>query len=129
MWGNSRGRLIAMINNIFGTILTVYLLMQFHTSLYAVFIILFTLSVSATQCKSRLRITTPVLVLNIGLTGLGLAAVAYLIYLWAINSELPADFYITPISLSLYSIVGLLNALIIYNLHYRHKASGHADKT
>ena len=111
------GRLTALIGNIFGTILAVYLLLQFYSGLYAILVVLFALSVSATQCKSRLKITTLVLIFNIGLSGLGFTAVFYSAYLWLSSSSLPADFYITPISLVLFSTIGVFNAYMIYRLH------------
>jgi len=118
MLGKKRGRLTAIVINIFGTILTLYLLMQFYSAFYALTIILFSLSVSATQCKSRLKITMPVLMLNLSVVGIGTPAVLYLIYAAISSGSLGPTVWIAPVTIGIYVILSLLNAIIIRNLHF-----------
>jgi len=118
MLGKKRGRLTAIIINIFGTILTIYLLMQFYSAFYALMIILFSLSVSATQCRSQLKITKPVLFINLCVVCIGTAAVLYLIYGAFSSGSLEPAVWIAPITIGIYVIISLLNAIIIRNLHF-----------
>ena len=123
MFGSRYGRLTAIIINLFGTILTIYLLMQFDTVLYALMIILFSLSVSATQCRRRLAITVPVLVINLCVVFIGLPASLYLFYdaLRSVNPDMSQ--WAEPITFLLYSIICFMNAFIIRNLHFRQTAN------
>lgn len=118
MLGTKRGRLSAIIINIFGTILTVYLLMQFYSAFYALMIILFALSVSATQCRSRLKITKPMLIINLMTVVIGLLASMYLFYraMTAISPE--PSVWVAPVTIAIYAVIALLNAIIIRNLHF-----------
>ena len=140
MFGSRYGRLTAIVINLFGTILTIYLLMQFDTVLYALMIILFSLSVSATQCRRRLAITVPVLVINLCVVFIGLPASLYLFYdaMRSVNPDMsqwaePITFRETPtmhrfnepITFMLYSIICFMNAFIIRNLHF-HQAENQA---
>jgi hypothetical protein len=125
MFGSRYGRLTAIVINLFGTILTIYLLMQFDTVLYALMIILFSLSVSATQCRRRLAITVPVLVINLCVVFIGLPASLYLFYdaLRSVNPDMSQ--WAEPITFMLYSIICFMNAFIIRNLHF-HQAENQA---
>ena len=118
MLGKKRGRLTAIIINIFGTILTIYLLMQFYSAFYALTIILFSLSVSATQCKSRLKITKPVLIINLCVVCIGTPALLYLIYDAFSSGSLGPSAWVDPVTIGIYVIISLLNAIIIRNLHF-----------
>ena len=118
MLGKKRGRFTAVIINIFGTILTVYLLMQFYSAFYALAIILFSLSVSATQCKSKLKITTPVLFINLCAVCLGVPAALYLFYAALTAEGATAALWVTPVTMSIYVVICLLNVIIIRNLHF-----------
>ena len=118
MLGKKRGRLTAILINIFGTILTIYLLMQFYSAFYALMIILFSLSVSATQCRSQLKITKPVLFINLCVVCIGTPAVLYLIYGAFSSGSLEPAVWIAPITIGIYVIISLLNAIIIRNLHF-----------
>jgi hypothetical protein len=123
MFGSRYGRLTAIVINLFGTILTIYLLMQFDTVLYALIIILFSLSVSATQCRRRLAITVPVLIINLCVVFIGLPASLYLFYdaLRSVNPDMSQ--WAEPITFMLYSVICLMNAFIIRNLHFRQTAN------
>jgi hypothetical protein len=118
MLGTKGGRLTAIIINIFGTILTVYLLVQFYSAFYALMIILFALSVSATQCRSKLKITKPMLVLNLLASALGLLTTLYLVYAATTAISPDPSVWETPVTISIYAIITLLNAIIIRNLHF-----------
>ena len=118
MLGKKRGRLTAIIINIFGTILTIYLLMQFYSAFYALTIILFSLSVSATQCKSRLKITKTVLILNLCMVCVGAPAMLYMIYAAFSSGSLGPSAWIDPVTIGIYIVISLLNAVIIRNLHF-----------
>ncbi len=118
MLGPKRGRLTAIIINICGTVLTIYLLMQFYSAFYALMIILFALSVSATQCRMRLKITKPVLFMNIGVVLVGIPGVLYLVYDAYASGNLVGDAWEKPITIGIFVVISLLNAIIIRNLHY-----------
>ena len=118
MLGPKRGRLTAIVINIFGTVLTIYLLMQFYSAFYALMIVLFALSVSATQCRMRLKITKPVLLMNIGVVIVGIPGVLYLIYDAYTLGNLAGDVWEKPITIGIFVVISLLNAIIIRNLHY-----------
>lgn len=118
MLGKRRGRLTAMVINIFGTILTIYLLMQFNSAFYALAIVLFSLSVSATQCKSKLKITTTVLFINLCVACIGVPAALYLFYLAFTSESMMPSLWITPITISIYVVIAYMNVIIIRNLHY-----------
>jgi|GEM_PF-7018510 len=118
MLGKKRGRLTAIIINIFGTILTIYLLLQFNSAFYALMIILFSLSVSATQCKSKLKITTPVLLINLSLVLAGIPVTLYLFYAAAIAENMTLELLTAPVTFSIFIIISRLNIIILRNLHY-----------
>ena len=134
MLGRKRGRLTAIIVNIFGTILTIYLLLQFYSAFYALAIILFSLSVSATQCKSKLKITTPVLFINLSTVCIGAPAALYLFYVALTAENMAPSQWVTPVTISIYVIICLLNVIIIRNLHFPergdkpHNNEQHKDK-
>ena len=118
MFGQKHGRLTAIIVNMIGTLLTIYLLLLVDNVSYALLIILFSLSVSATQCRRRLLITLPVLVLNIGIVCLGFPYSIYLVYAAADISHSGMSAWIQPVVVFLFSVVSFINALIIRILHY-----------
>jgi hypothetical protein len=118
MPGRKRGRLTAIIVNIFGTILTIYLLLQFYSAFYALAIVLFSLSVSATQCKSKLKITTPVLFINLCVASIGAPTALYLFYVALTAESMAPSLWVTPITISIYVGICLLNVIIIRNLHF-----------
>ena len=123
-----RGRLTAIIVNIFGTILTIYLLLQFYSAFYALAIVLFSLSVSATQCKSRLKITTPVLFINLSAVSIGTPTALYLFYVALTAENIAPSQWVTPVTFSIYAIICLLNVIIIRNLHYSEQQNNDKDK-
>jgi hypothetical protein len=116
-----RGRLTAIIINLLGTLFTIDSLLRFDNVLYALLIILFALSVSATQCRRRLIITVPVLVINICVVCLGIPASLYLFYEAYSSTVIDASPLAEPISLVIYSVICFLNALIIRNLHFANR--------
>jgi len=118
MLGKKRGRLTAIIVNIFGTILTIYLLLQFYSAFYALMIILFSLSVSATQCKSKLKITTPVLFINLCIILLGIPVTLYLFYVAATAEFMAPTLMVTPVTFSIFIVIACMNVIILRNLHY-----------
>jgi len=118
MPGEKRSRLTAIIINIFGMILTIYLLLQFYSAFYALAIVLFSLSVSATQCKSKLKITTPVLFINLCVVCIGAPAALYLFYTALTAENMAPSLWVTPVTVSIYVIICLLNVVIIRNLHF-----------
>jgi hypothetical protein len=128
MPGRKRGRLTAIIVNIFGTILTIYLLLQFYSAFYALAIILFSLSVSATQCKSKLKITTPVLFINLSAVSIGTPTALYLFYVALTAENMAPSQWVTPVTISIYVIICLLNVIIIRNLHYSEKGNNDINK-
>ena len=118
MFGPKGGRLTAIIINLVGTILTIYLLLQFDTVLYALMIILFSLSVSATQCRRRLVITVPVLFANIGVVIAGIPVSLYMLFMTTGSASANTSSWGEPVIIMLFSLICLLNALIIRNLHF-----------
>jgi hypothetical protein len=118
MFGPKGGRLTAIIINLAGTILTIYLLLQFDTVLYALMIILFSLSVSATQCRRRLIITVPVLFTNIGVVIAGIPVSLYMLFETSSSASATTSSWGEPVTIMLFSLICLLNALIIRNLHF-----------
>ena len=118
MFGTKGGRITAIIINLVGTLLTIYLLLQFETVLYALMIILFSLSVSATQCRRRLVITVPVLFTNLGVLIAGIPLSLYLFYNTASSTSVDSSQWGEPITIMLFCVICLMNALIIRNLHF-----------
>ena len=118
MLGKKRGRLTAVIINIFGTVLTIYLLLQFYSAFYALMIILFSLSVSATQCKSKLKITTPVLFLNLCIVLVGVPVTLYLFYAAITAESMASSLLVTPVTFSIFIVIACMNVIILRNLHF-----------
>ena len=123
-----RGRLTAIIVNIFGTILTIYLLLQFYSAFYALAIVLFSLSVSATQCKSKLKITAPVLFINLSAVSIGAPTALYLFYVALTAENMKPSQWVAPVTISIYAIICLLNVIIIRNLHYSEQGNNDKNK-
>ena len=123
MLGEKYGKYTALIINILGAILTIYLLTQFQSGFYALAFILFALSVSATQCKTKLKITLPIMIINLCVTCLGTLTSFYLIYaVLKLENSTPID-WVTPVSLGLLAAISLINVIIIRNLHFSNSAS------
>ena len=119
MFGQQHGRLTAIIINLIGTLLTLYLLLQIDNVFYALLIILFSLSVSATQCRRRLLITLPVLICNAGIVLTGFPYSIYLLYVISSTGHaVDISVWIEPVVVFLFTVVSFINALIIRNLHY-----------
>lgn len=118
MFGPKGGRFTAIIINLVGTLLTIYLLLQFENVLYALMIILFSLSVSATQCRRRLVITVPVLFTNLGVVIAGIPLALYMFYTTASSTYAGSSQWGEPITILLFCVICALNALIIRNLHF-----------
>jgi hypothetical protein len=127
MFGTKRGRLTAIIINLLGTLFTIDSLLRFDNVLYALLIILFALSVSATQCRRRLIITVPVLVINLCVVCLGIPVSLYQFYAAYGSTVSDISMLAEPASLVIYSMICLLNALIIRNLHFAKPSNGNAN--
>lgn len=123
MFGQKHGRLTAIIINIVATLLTLYLLLQIDNVFYALLIILFSLSVSATQCRRRLLITLPVLVTNIAMVLIGFPYSIYLLYVVGETGQADLAAWSAPVVIFLLTLVCFINALIIRNLHYLSQVS------
>jgi predicted tellurium resistance membrane protein TerC len=101
MPGRKRGRLTAIIVNIFGTILTIYLLLQFYSAFYAL-------------AMSAVSIGTP--------------TALYLFYVALTAENMAPSQWVTPVTISIYVIICLLNVIIIRNLHYSEKGNNDINK-
>lgn len=120
MFSGGTGRTISIANNVLATLLTIYLLYTFDVVAFAILIIVFALSVSVTQCKSRLPITLPVILLNAIFFLVGLGYSFYRIF----YTE-PGNPEMTMLSIIiLLSISAAINLLIIRTLHYKGTESG-----
>ena len=98
-------------------VVTVFVLAQLGSALYAVAIVLFALSVSAAQCKDKLKITAPIFFINACVVCTGVPSVIYLYYAaFTVQNPTPGGL-ITAIAISIYIAISLMNVIIIRNLY------------
>lgn len=111
-------RMLAIAINSLGALVTLGLLISFQPIWYALTLILFALSVSATQCKRLLPITLPIFFLNVLFVIATLAYAGWLLFLAMGNSHLEFADLMVPFAVLFYLLVGIVNIIVIRRLHY-----------